>query len=48
MANVLGTGDQGGNAEDVLENNIGRTIESLAEFQAGKTLTWGINLELGY
>jgi phosphoglycerate dehydrogenase-like enzyme len=48
MASVLGTGDQGGNAEDVLERNIGRTIESLSEFQVGKPLTWGIDLDLGY
>jgi phosphoglycerate dehydrogenase-like enzyme len=48
MPNVLGTGDQGGNAEDVLARNIERTIQSLAEFQAGRKLTWGINLDLGY
>ncbi len=48
MPNVLGTGDQGGNAEDVLARNIGRTIESLAEFHAGRPLTWGIDLDLGY
>jgi phosphoglycerate dehydrogenase-like enzyme len=48
MPNVLGTGDQGGNAEDVLTRNIERTIESLAEFQAGRPLPWGIDLDLGY
>lgn len=48
MPNVLGTGDQAANAEDVLKRNIERTIQSLAEFQAGRPLTWGINLDLGY
>jgi phosphoglycerate dehydrogenase-like enzyme len=48
LPNVMGTGDQGGNAEDVLANNIERTIESIAEFRDGKELSWGIDLDLGY
>ncbi|PBB89710.1 phosphoglycerate dehydrogenase [Mesorhizobium sp. WSM3864] len=48
MPNVIGTGDQGANADDVLERNIARSVESLLEFQSDKPLTWKIDLDLGY
>ncbi|MER8633370.1 2-hydroxyacid dehydrogenase [Mesorhizobium opportunistum] len=48
MSNVLATGDQGANAEDVLDRNINRSIESLAQFIGGRPLSWAINLDFGY
>ncbi|MER8843167.1 2-hydroxyacid dehydrogenase [Mesorhizobium sp. M0913] len=48
MPNVIGTGDQGANADDVLDRNIARSVESLLEFHHDKPLTWKIDLDLGY
>nr|WP_245369178.1 NAD(P)-dependent oxidoreductase [Sinorhizobium sp. CCBAU 05631] len=48
MENVLGTGDQAANADDVIELAMDRSIESLSELQAGKPLKWAIDLDLGY
>jgi len=48
MTNVIGTGDQGANADDVVDRNISRSILGLQEFAENKPLTWKIDLDLGY
>ena len=48
LSNVLGTGGQGSNAEDVVNRTIDRSIESLVQFASGAVLTWAIDLDLGY
>lgn len=48
LPNVLGTGGQGSNADDVVERTIDRSIESLVQFASGAALTWAIDLDLGY
>ncbi|KUM28703.1 phosphoglycerate dehydrogenase [Mesorhizobium loti] len=48
LPNVIGTGDQGANADGVLERNISRSITSLKEFLNNEPLTWKIDHDLGY
>lgn len=48
LPNVLGTGDQAANAEDVLERHIDQGIESIQQFMRGEPLSWEVDLELGY
>jgi phosphoglycerate dehydrogenase-like enzyme len=48
LPNVLGTGDQAANAEDVLERHIDQGIESMQQFMRGDPLSWEVDLDLGY
>ncbi|RUW30323.1 phosphoglycerate dehydrogenase, partial [Mesorhizobium sp. M1A.F.Ca.IN.020.06.1.1] len=48
LPNVIGTGDQAVNADDVLDRNISRSIESLNQFANNTPLAWKIDLDLGY
>lgn len=48
LPNVLATGDQAANAEDVLERHIDQGIQSIRELMQGKPLTWQVDLDLGY
>lgn len=48
LPNVLATGDQAANADDVLERHIDQGIQSIREFMRGEPLTFQVDLELGY
>ncbi|MER9664146.1 2-hydroxyacid dehydrogenase [Mesorhizobium sp. M0159] len=48
LPNVLTSGDQAANAEDVLQRNIQWGTENLVEFFAGKPMQREVSLELGY
>ena len=48
LPNVLGTGGQGSNAEDVIDRTVDKSIESLVQFASGTALTSVIDLDLGY
>jgi phosphoglycerate dehydrogenase-like enzyme len=48
LPNVIGTGDQAANADDVLERNFAQAIATLVQYADGKPLTATIDLDAGY